>query len=1123
MNLKQILNNSKIGLLDKVNFVKTKSKSSEYNKIFNSNRLLTQVLNHNLFPEKIESLKVNEPFQFTNDFTHEFQWIANKILLNIDKINRFVSLKNEFDDAIVKNKYENASNLINRITSDLGFSLWSIESELQIAEDSLGSEENWQKLSDYLKVIQNPFYEFCVNASSKKIEKELSFESYVNQIQNDINTINANDLIKDFFVFNNFKLASYNYDFSDLKSVLFISNLFSLIDQYNTLIDVIIYNLNRKENQYNVLFIDFVSKILKKGNLDYRVRNIYNYLSQEKYIEDENLYKVNYILDEYYKGNFETSVENSKKILLEYPLDFEIYEIYVKSLINSNKDFEEIGVKSIDAILQALFDFLQFKKDTEKHGKKLLKYALKFSNLTLGFQIMDFLSQVDNNKSDALRYSFYSSLYKISLQKGDISISNDLEQFFSQYNFYHYKKVLYGVKNVELNAFTTKNESLKLNAEVTYYYINTDFSKVIELINNRFNSSNIANYFKERYVFLLFNSYLKENRIGDALTLFGTIFFDSETYYLKINFKELFELTFKDNDKFKHVNDIHALILASMYYSEYNLYELLDEYLCSRDLDIKDVIKINEPNIKLIVFLLHKICTIDTIKYYFKCINDAEEFRLEILSTLITNDYNNKKLYNDEIDEINKKISVRNVIKEVNNGRLFVDVDKLKEQLIEKYNDDFNRLIRIVGERKNNNLIGFNASKPRVWEASLKEQLLTEQNNFNDADFIAFKNIYFEVREQFLFSKEYGLDSSLSTKIRHGALENQIRSVFEKLNLVTTKLSGEYIDSEYWNSQNIRFEDLEIIQTQLKLFSKSIDEFTKNLKNNAIQIAHERINNPYALFNYSTHDEILYKFYEQHVEYLKNIDDIVEILLNDLAHYTNVTLCISIYNYLDNEVYKIIHDFVTSFRNNLPKSLPKNIMLFENLSTSLTNLQLCIEDIAEWFLLETSSTSKLLMLEDIINASVEITKQLNTNIDANYNIDMNFKEVSGYSSLIYVFNILFTNAIIHSNSENNIKISVHCELVDSKHVKIDVINTHNITDVQKTRSNLEKIKENWNDFEKIERSNIEGESGFHKIKRIMIYEAKCITEKFDFEITEKSVRISLFLIYKKSNNEDTNN
>ena len=82
--------------------------------------------------------------------------------------------------------------------------MWSIESDLHIAEEEVGSNENWQKLSDNLKIIHNPFYELCISSSSKKVENSVSFESYLNQTQNDINTIDANDLIKDFFVFNNF-------------------------------------------------------------------------------------------------------------------------------------------------------------------------------------------------------------------------------------------------------------------------------------------------------------------------------------------------------------------------------------------------------------------------------------------------------------------------------------------------------------------------------------------------------------------------------------------------------------------------------------------------------------------------------------------------------------------------------------------------------------------------------------------------------------------------------------------------------------------------------------------------------------------------------------------------------
>src|SRR5690606_15604422 len=164
MNLRQVLNNSKIGLLDKVNFVKTQLKPSEYYKTFNNNRILKQVLNKNQFPDKIEKIKVNEPFQFTNDFTYEFQWIANKILLNLNEINNFIILKEEFDISLLKNDYTNSRKVLDQITFTLGYSLWSIESDLHLVEEEIGSTENWQKLSNYLKIIQNPFYEFCINA-----------------------------------------------------------------------------------------------------------------------------------------------------------------------------------------------------------------------------------------------------------------------------------------------------------------------------------------------------------------------------------------------------------------------------------------------------------------------------------------------------------------------------------------------------------------------------------------------------------------------------------------------------------------------------------------------------------------------------------------------------------------------------------------------------------------------------------------------------------------------------------------------------------------------------------------------------------------------------------------------
>lgn len=1125
MHLRQVLNNSKIGVIQKINYVKTKENPKKFYQFFQKNSLLNKFLNKNLFPSNINDIKHNEPYSFTNSFEVEFYWIYTKILFNIEQIKKLIDSKEEIENLILLGKNKEARESLKLVVESYGYSLWAIETDLHLAENEIGSSENWKLLTEYLNTIQNSFYEFCINGSSKKVEEAVSFESYVNQLQNDVNSINALEFIKDFFVFNNLKTANYNYEFEDLSGVLYVSNIFSIFDQYNIFIDVIIFNLSKGDEKSNLFKL--VAKTLLNGGIrDNRLINIYNFLSKDEMITIDRSKNIYLILEEYYLGEYLKALNLSKDYLNYHALEFEVYEVYVKSLIHLERKFEKIDVYPIDCILENLYYLLQFPKDIDRYARKLMKYTLKYNNSFLGVQIMDFISEIENNHENSLRYSFYSSYnsYKLFLKRADVQQDSSDKIFgFSKYNFFYYKKILLGSPNSDLNQYISNLFSQKINAEVIFCYNNKNYERVIDLILGNGLLENTLNYLKERYTFYLYNSFLMEDRIDECLNLFGRLFFDESTIYLKINYQDLYQKTFKEDDKYVYANNVNALILASIFDSEYDLYEILDEFLGVSNIDIDNFmdIEITTKDEKQFIFILNKICTIDTLKYYFNQIEKVEELRIQILEKLSFLDGKNKKVFEKEIVEINRKISVRKVIKEVNNGRLFVDIPKLKEQLVEKYDDDFNRLMRIVYEKRGTVLLGFNSSKPRDWERTLKEQETSDIDKYNDADFIAFKNIYYDVREQFLFSKEYGLDSCLSTRIRHGSLENQLRSVFENLHLVTTKLDETYIDDDFWTDKVLDDQVALIIQRETKIFSRKIDEYNSFLKNRVIQITHENMDNADAKFSYFSNDEILYTFYHNHIEYLKTTEDIVDILLNDLSHHTNFTLCLSIYKYFTNEVYFKFSDFVNHYISNIRNlHLPKSVYLVDNLNKSLTDLQLCLEEIVEWFWLETSSSSNLLLIEDIINASFELTRKLYKNIEIKSTLNVTFKEVSGYSSLIYVFNILFSNSIIHSGLDDSIDIHVDVNLIEDNYVKIDIKNNYFSMDKVLTSSNLERVKSQWKDFQNIERSNIEGESGFHKIKRIMIYEAKCITDKFDYNIDDNFVTISLFLIYKKPNNDE---
>ncbi|MCA1386755.1 hypothetical protein I6F34_38995, partial [Bradyrhizobium sp. BRP05] len=116
------------------------------------------------------------------------------------------------------------------------------------------------------------------------------------------------------------------------------------------------------------------------------------------------------------------------------------------------------------------------------------------------------------------------------------------------------------------------------------------------------------------------------------------------------------------------------------------------------------------------------------------------------------------------------------------------------------------------------------------------------------------RNVLNEILDFFLSNNEYGLDTYLSTRIRHGTLQGQLRSPFQKNNLITTRKSDksdEYIANDIMlkringNAKSINkiFSD----------FSYKIDSLIEDVKKNWMQI---KINgkNPQGMFDFDDLD-----------------------------------------------------------------------------------------------------------------------------------------------------------------------------------------------------------------------------------------------------------------------------
>ncbi|QPK17727.1 hypothetical protein [Pectobacterium versatile] len=127
---------------------------------------------------------------------------------------------------------------------------------------------------------------------------------------------------------------------------------------------------------------------------------------------------------------------------------------------------------------------------------------------------------------------------------------------------------------------------------------------------------------------------------------------------------------------------------------------------------------------------------------------------------------------------------------------------------------------------------------------SFKDSLLiahlSSEDNFNSEDLYQINDsnvvpsskkmellstIYYAVVNDFTLNENYGLDKYLSAEIRHIVFTTQLRSCFEKTNLVTSKKKWRLFKNNYWIGKYSYVNDqiIDNIDSLLRGFSEEID------------------------------------------------------------------------------------------------------------------------------------------------------------------------------------------------------------------------------------------------------------------------------------------------------------
>ncbi len=542
--VRQILANQKTSLPRQIGYIKQRVSSGQYRDALKMHPLYLKYIHQTPFFKSVNKVYVKNPFVFTDDFRKEFKWITNLFTPYLSLINDFIGQKNKFEQELIFCKYEEANKTLTLIEENFGITLWSIEANFIIKEHLDGSKGNWNELSFYLKEINNSVYEFIINSSSKRVESNLSYDSYLSQLQNDLDNIQSDNVLKDFFVFKSCNIANYPYQSDYLESILYVSNAFSIFDQYLILMDVVVYNISNTLNNDKTI-LQFVNSVKSIIINDHRIGNVFNILSTKA---DTPLLNVNQAFIEccnfYYQGIFEESLKLSLKGISNHPLEFEYYIIYCRSLHNLNTEFQSTNLSDrIDNLLEDVYNFLSFKKDSKSSYSKLLKASLFFMNSSFGKQIYGLISESHGVIKSDYKIGLISSeftLYKLNyFSKERPHLLNTFKNINEEHSFkvYLYK---FGHNGISFNKGISQSKIQTVFSDVVRLFNLEKYSEVIEILIMT-TELNDSTYYYEQKLSILFFSYIKINMIREALILFGEIYFNKILIVRKIDIDWLYE------------------------------------------------------------------------------------------------------------------------------------------------------------------------------------------------------------------------------------------------------------------------------------------------------------------------------------------------------------------------------------------------------------------------------------------------------------------------------------------------------------------------------------------------------------------------------------------------------
>lgn len=750
---------------------------------------------------------------------------------------------------------------LDKIEKEAGVSVWSCGQRMLLKELNEGLEANKHELSRLTATIPQHFLTVVLlSCYSCIVETDLSYANYKAEVQKLIRE-NGNSKMGKYC--SDKLLLDTPHEELDISLLLLVDMQYSVIDLFNSVEKVLpgFYKNSICDATLGTKFMEFS---ILQSNLFENLHMIATNSFDRKHSEEEINVEVYNILELYTVGNYFETARLAKKYLNENPRDFQISTILCKALLNADLPFPcDLGAEYIAAIYSI------YRMDKNCHRSvSMLQKELKYNyGSTLCTKIQAFLFRKHLYNGDEA-IVFCSSLLDEPLHPNFARYLGNAAQNFLAKCFSTLSPISAKMVGAQLTGDLASIQSLNISkkrmlffcAEVACFHgaVNTAFRYIGEL-EPLCRNDNL--YEKERISRIKLMLFSQEKDYYSAIHLLVDAFFISESLFNRLANGKYFELPSRIRNQDINKDVYYCVLLYLLDRSDYR--NQIVAYNNLLDLNgytgiLEALATLNSGAEKAWIFFFYEVCTISLLKRDSRLYREnipPETVRIEILQKLLF--IQNHKKYTHEINDILTAETLRDKLNTINKSRIHVDVDKILRSKEALWSETYRKYLAsrdFKSEVLNANFADIDLPKmvdQFNYELSTIPQILQQT--------VVLRSLIEQMIDEFLFSTQYGLETYVSSRIRHGYCKGQLMNFLEELHLISMRNGNHesiYSINKYWDEQvNEQTASYLRIKQELSSFTEEIETKVEEVRTKWLRIKYKEPS--FGMFDYSELSNVL--------------------------------------------------------------------------------------------------------------------------------------------------------------------------------------------------------------------------------------------------------------------------